>query len=162
MLGRLLKESVPFTSAVNSETKYYYDGNGNVIKQVSPEGNISENTYNWQNNVVKSTGYENSTTPLSSQYYYDSMGNLLRAYTGDVNSLVITGLDNVNNTSDDYAVTKYTYDNLNRCISETDALGNSTANVYDTNGNLIQTTDKNGTVINISRYCRSIHLHIRP
>ena len=90
MLGRLLKESVPFTSAVNSETKYYYDGNGNVIKQVSPEGNISENTYNWQNNVVKSTGYENSTTPPNTRGRFSCVDIFPQHITQGDGSLVLT------------------------------------------------------------------------
>ena len=67
-------------------------------------------------------------------------------YTGDVDNLVISGLDKVSG-SNDYAVTKYEYDNMNRCTTQTDALGQKVNNTYDINGNLIETVDRNGNIL---------------
>lgn len=70
-------------------------------------------------------------------------------YTGDVDGMTINGLDNVSGASN-YAVTKYAYDSMNRCISQTDALGQTVSSTYDINGNLTQTTDRNGNVLSYS------------
>ena len=61
----------------------------------------------------------------------------------DVDALKITGLDKVSGSSN-YAVTKYAYDSMNRCTSQTDALGQKVTNTYDINGNLLKTVDRNG------------------
>ena len=157
-LGRLLKERIPFqkngTSTVYAENKYYYDGNGNVTKSQTANNAVgssasyttTEYKYNWQNQPTKVMGYDGSTVKNSVQYYYDSVGNVLRMYTGDVNSLTVSGLDKVSG-SNDYTVTKYAYDSMNRCISQTDALGQTVNNTYDINGNLIKTVDRNGNTL---------------
>ncbi len=158
-LGRLLKEQIPFqkngTSTIYAENKYYYDGNGNVTKSQTANNvagssatyTTTEYKYNWQNQPTKVMGYDGSTVKNSVQYYYDSVGNVLRMYTGDVNSLTVSGLDKVSGSSN-YAVTKYAYDSLNRCTSQTDALGQTVNNTYDINGNLIKTVDRNGNTLN--------------
>lgn len=157
-LGRLLKEQIPFqkngSATVYATNKYYYDGNGNVTKSQTANNAVgssdsytkTEYQYNWQNQPVKVKGYDGNDVESCVQYYYDSVGNVLRMYTGDVNNLVINGLDNVSGATD-YAVTKYAYDSMNRCISQTDAMGQVTSNTYDINGNLISTTDRNGNIL---------------
>ena len=122
-LGRLLKERIPFqkngTSTVYAENKYYYDGNGNVTKSQTANNAVGssasyttiEYKYNWQNQPTKVMGYDGSTVKNSVQYYYDSVGNVLRMYTGNVNSMTVSGLDKVSG-SNDYAVTKYAYDSI--------------------------------------------------
>ena len=109
----------------------------------------TEYQYNWQNQPTKVKGFNGNEVESCVQYYYDSLGNVLRMYTGDVDDLVINGLDNVSG-SNDYAVTKYAYDSMNRCISQTDALGQTVTNTYDINGNLISATDRNGNTLSYS------------
>lgn len=96
------------------------------------------------------SGYNNGSVASCVQYYYDSVGNLRRMYTGNVNGLTINGLDSVSGSSSDYAVTKYTYDNMNRLVSETDPLGQTQTYSYDYIGNLTTTTDKNGSTLTYS------------
>ena len=162
VLGRLLKEQIPFqqngASTVYAVNKYYYDANGNITKEQTANNAVgagasytkTEYEYNWQNQPVKVKGYDGTTVKSCVQYYYDSVGNMLRMYTGNINGLVINGLDSLSGTTSNYAVTKYAYDSMNRCITQTDALGQITSNVYDINGSLIQTTDRNGNVLSYS------------
>ncbi len=154
-LGRLIQEQIPFqkngTSTVYSTNKYYYDGNGNITKSQTANNAVgssasyttTEYTYNWQNQPTKVSAFDGSDVADCVQYYYDSVGNVLRMYTGDVDALKITGLDKVSGSSN-YAVTKYAYDSMNRCTSQTDALGQKVTNTYDINGNLLKTVDRNG------------------
>ena len=157
-LGRLLQEQIPFqkngTSTVYSTNKYYYDSNGNLTKSQTANNAVGESVsyttteyqYNWQNQPTKVRGFDGNNVESCVQYYYDSVGNILRMYTGDVDNLVISGLDKVSG-SNDYAVTKYEYDNMNRCTTQTDALGQKVNNTYDINGNLIETVDRNGNIL---------------
>ncbi len=158
-LGRLLQEQIPFqkngTSTVYATNKYYYDANGNVTKSQTANNAVGSNasyttteyTYNWQNQPTKVRGFNGSDVESCVQYYYDSVGNVLRMYTGDVNGMTVSGLDKVSGSSN-YAVTKYTYDSMNRCTSQIDALGQAVNNTYDINGNLIKTVDRNGNTLN--------------
>lgn len=158
-LGRLLQEQNPFqkagTNTIYATNKYYYDGNGNVIKSQTANNatgssssyTTTEYQYNWQNQPTKVIGYDGDNVANSVLYYYDSVGNLRAMFTGDVaNATAYASNDIVN--AGDYAVTKYTYDSMNRCITQTDALGQTITNTYDINGNLIKTIDRNGNTLN--------------
>ncbi|MDD4689417.1 MAG: hypothetical protein PHE51_06690, partial [Eubacteriales bacterium] len=157
-LGRIIKKNIPIDSSNSGVVKYYYDGNGNLIKQATqsnamgtttPTFDVVEYEYDSNNNMVKSTQFANGETlPHITQYYYDNSGNLLRMYTGLTSPLIISGLDDVIEGNDnEYSTVKYEYDNLGRVIKFTDALGMFETYTYDYAGNVLTKTDRDGTTI---------------
>ena len=155
-LNRVIEVKTPFE--IKNGTVYYsvkktwYDDNGNVIKERVSTNAAGETaqysevnyTYDSVNRLIMtqtSDGEESNYV----QNYYDLRGNLLRTYTGLSSPLTITGLDNVTGADTTYAVTKYTYDALDRLITSTDALNQVETNTYDiASGLLLSTTDRKG------------------
>lgn len=128
-------------------TKYEYDTSGNLIKQIKDFGGALENetvyTYNSQGNVTR------ITDPLgnSTSYAYDSYGNLIQvsdalgnttAFSYDVLGNKLTETDSRGYT------TTYTYDTLSRLTSVKNALGHISTLSYDSAGNLVAATDADG------------------
>ena len=155
-LGRVISICAPFEMknrvVYYSEKQTWYDGNGNVIKErvaTNAAGEAAEYsevnyTYDSLNRLVMTEVTDGDTSNYV-QNYYDLRGNLLRTYTGLSSPLTITGLDNVTGEDTAYAVTKYTYDELDRLLTSTDALNQVETNTYDiASGLLMSTTDRNG------------------
>lgn len=158
-LGRVIEQKSPIEeiggTVYYAVKKMWYDGNGNIIKErvntnASGEAetyNEVEYTYDNRNRLTMTKTYDGEKYNYV-QNYYDANGNLLRTYTGLSSPLTINGLDNVTVGNDnEYAVTKYVYDNLNRLVTTADALGRTETNVYDElNGLVLSTVDRNGNV----------------
>ena len=131
----------------------WYDGNGNLVKERintneagAPEKyNEVEYTYDNRNRITMTKSYDGGKYNYA-QNYYDAKGNVIRTYTGLSEPLVINGLDDVTTTGDEeYAVTKYEYDEFDRLLTTTDALGYTESNTYDYySGNIKASTDRNG------------------
>lgn len=155
-LGRVIEQKTPFEekdgTVYYSVKKMWYDNNGNVVKErVKTNAPGSAETYNevkytYDNrNRLVMTETSDGEKSNYTQNYYDAVGNLLRVYTGLSSPLTINGLDDVTGNDTDYAVTKYTYDAVNRLLSAEDALGKTETNVYETaTGLLLSSTDRNG------------------
>ena len=162
-LGRVIEQKTPFEekngTVYYSTKQIWYDNNGNIIKErvyTNAAGETSKYnevkyTYDNRNRLVM-TESNDGTKSNYIQNYYDAKGNLLRVYTGLHAPLTINGLDNVTVAGDtEYAVTKYSYDNVGRLVTTTDALGKVESNTYDTaNGLLLSTTDRNGNTFNFT------------
>lgn len=106
----------------------WYDGNGNLVKERintneagAPEKyNEVEYTYDNRNRITMTKSYDGEKYNYA-QNYYDAKGNVIRTYTGLSEPLVINGLDDVTTTGDEeYAVTKYEYDELDRLLTTTE------------------------------------------
>ena len=162
-LDRVIKETIPFdkvsATVINSVKKYYYDRNGNKIKEMAlinkpseaEKYNSTRYEYNNRNMLTKVITYNNGATENYTQYYYDAVGNKVRMYTGLSAPLLINGLDNVTSTADaEYSVTKYSYDQLNRLKKLTDSMNMEENYTYDLNGNFLQKTDKNDSTITMT------------
>ena len=144
VLGRLLMRQDPADANTTAETRYDYDRNGNNTRTRVKNGASSyaetSTQYNWRGKPEKAL-----TAGTDTAYFYDPAGNALRMYTGELENLAITGLDQASGA--DFHVTQYTYDTQNRVLSTTDALGKTESYLYDRNGNLMQTTDRKGQII---------------
>ncbi|WP_010244121.1 RHS repeat domain-containing protein [Acetivibrio cellulolyticus] len=153
-MGRLIKVETPFEEVGGtiyySAEKDYYDRNGNLAKMFEKCNKYNETEsykridyeYSDRSLLEKVITYNSGTPENYTQYYYDNAGNKVRMYTGLSSPLSITGLDIVTDSGDaDYAVTKYSYDNLNRLESVIDPLNKGEAYTY-ANLNMEQTKPK--------------------
>ncbi len=125
-VGRVTSVTAPDTGV----TAYTYDAVGNKLTETNPDNKTTTYTYDADNHLAS------VTTPLGNKttYSYDGNGNLTKR---------VDPRGNVQGANpDDYATT-YTYDAAGRLISETDALGHTTAYVYDKVGNKTSATDAN-------------------
>ncbi|OGQ06143.1 MAG: hypothetical protein A2979_06195 [Deltaproteobacteria bacterium RIFCSPLOWO2_01_FULL_45_74] len=140
------------TDALGNETKYIFDGNGNVAEQLDIElgtSNLELRTqfsYDPLNRLVNRT----NNAGHKYTYEYDSRNNLITS----TDPKDKPGLDDGATTSQGNKV-KYSYDGLNRLIEEVKELTNtgagdgavtdtvSTRYGYDDNGRLTEITDAN-------------------
>jgi RHS repeat-associated protein len=118
------------TNPLGYQTKYTYDGNGNV-KKVERQANSAGTS--WQ----------------TTQYTYTA-ANLLKTITNPLNKVTTYNYDDNNNLSSivdaDTHTTSYVYDDRNLLWRVTDALSKITEYGYDNNGNLKTIKDANGRV----------------
>jgi YD repeat-containing protein len=147
------------TSTITPTTTYTYDDRGNLVATVDPAG---AETFNYYDALNRKIAEVNAVGTLST-WIYDKNGNVTAARVyGDAVALPAspggTAPSPVN--PNNYRSTTYTYDKDNRVLtstiwnvllgsyngtSYTTATGNIvTTNVYDADGNLVETTDGAG------------------
>ncbi|MDO3411901.1 RHS repeat-associated core domain-containing protein [Saccharibacillus sp. CPCC 101409] len=180
-----------FTDGNGSKTAYTYDGLGRPLTETYADGTqtkaVYEDTIN-QITITDPTGrkVQNHFTPFgqldretnargSVNYHYDSYGNLRTKldYNGSFDLYYFNKLGRLDEQIVRGARTEYAYDDANKTITTTDAVGNkirttydaldqptlieelkSSGNVkigtsaYDTAGNLTRSTDANGNATN--------------
>ena len=131
-LGRMILQ----VEALQNTTQTSYDAAGNKLTQTDPRGVVTKFEYD---SLARLTAvvenYRPGVNPTSdinvrTEYTYDATGNRLTIKDGRLN------------------VTTFGYDDLNRLLSETDALSHTTLSAYDAIGNRLQTVDANGATIN--------------
>ncbi len=143
-IGRVLTASAPVDDNVESLTKYYYDANSNVTRQVvsAAAGDIS---YTYE--------YDSLNRPIAS---FNGATYSLNEYSGNRLIRTASGIENRDNVEigdlspfdTTYNVTFFTYDNLGNITDETTFNGTTTY-TYDIAGNTLTTTDPKGiTTIN--------------
>ena len=127
-------------------SKEVYDNAGELIYKETYAYDITSG-YTKETKII--AGGENTPSVITG-VYYDANGNMLRRYTGLSAPVIINGLDDVTFGNDtEYAVTKYEYDEFDRLLTSTDALGQTESNTYDYySGNLKTSTDRNGQNFN--------------
>jgi RHS repeat-associated protein len=127
-----LNRQVAFTDPLGNTTEYAYDAVGNRISMTDAEGVVTRYEYdelgrlsaveeNFQGGVAS-----DHETNVRTEYAYDPVGN--RLAIEDANGHVTT----------------FFYDDVNRLVSETDPIGNTTDYAYDAVGNRISLTDAEG------------------
>lgn len=95
--------------------------------------------------LVKSTDSSDTNKIITTDYTYDSYGNTLKTVT-----TTVSGSESVSDT------VNYTYDKLNRNLTQSDKNG-TTSYIYDAVGNIISQTDKDGTQRTIiDKYGRTV------
>ena len=155
--GRLIEQKLPIEdkdgTVYYAVKKMWYDKNDNLIKErvntnaagEAERYNEVEYTYDNRNRLVMTKSFDGEKYSYV-QNYYDKKGNLLRVYTGLSSPLTFNGLDDISVGDDnEYAVTKYTYDELSRVTETADALGQTETNTYDkATGLVMSSTDRNG------------------
>ncbi len=146
--GRLLTMTAPFADGVNTVVKYYYDANGNVIKQQQSAGadnateavwRTVEYKYDLVNRVTDITNHVSDLSKQYTHYAYDEAGNLTHVYTGMPQewSAVLN--------PDTYRLVTYSYDGRGNNTAITDAANKTEQYTYDVLGMLTSSTLRNGT-----------------
>jgi RHS repeat-associated protein len=106
---------------------YVYDPRGNVTAHTNALGQVTLMAYDDNNNKTNEIAYLGSQPYATNSYTYDANNFLL----GTINPLGFTN--------------GFTYDGYGNVLTNTDARGNSIANIYDSStGNLIATVDALG------------------
>jgi YD repeat-containing protein len=146
------------TDGAGNQTRFIYDALNHQTQTIDPLGNITYFSYDANGNLVKKTDAKG----ISTVYEYDPTGklsavvenanpngvadaqtNVRTEYKYDANGNLLTVLDGNGHLS-----ATYTYDALNRVISEKDALGITTTYAYDAVGNRISMVDGNELQVN--------------
>jgi RHS repeat-associated protein len=128
---------------LGNRTRAFFDGSGNVTKQVNGDDSTTQYTYNGFNEVSQTTdglGHLSTATYDANgnmTQMKDSLGNLT-SYTYTSKGLVSTSKDSLNH------VVTYSYNSLNRMTQTQDALGNLTTSLYDNASNLTTSIDARG------------------
>jgi len=124
----------------NISTRYEYDDRGNTKKVIDPNGKETVFTVNEQNQVTKKT----LTSPFNyeTKYEYDENNNITKVAVSNIDSL-----GQLNSTLP-WIETEFGYDLLDRKISESKTISNTTKAItrfgYDANENLISSKSSLG------------------
>jgi RHS repeat-associated protein len=160
---------IQVTDAAAGTAKYSYDKNRNRITQTDPNSHTSNLAYDKLNRLLSTTDPLNQSV----SYTYDEVGNRISKtdtkgqttrYTYDVNNrlTVVTypdnstvqftrdGKGNTTRMVDSLGTSTYTYDELSRLISYTDAFGKTIGYQYDENGNITKLTYPDGKQVSYS------------
>lgn len=125
-----LNQVIKSIGAVGQTTQYAYDGNGNIIKSVDPNGSSIQLNYDALNRLVSVSDALNG----KSSYFYDSNGRVTRIVSPN-NSKTTFEYDGLGNlirmSSPDTGLTEYEYDDAGNLVLRIDANGNRTSYVYD-------------------------------
>lgn len=126
-LGQVISQ----TDSEQNTTQHWYDRLGNETKTLDALLNTTSKVYNAAGELVRKTVVgSNQATNSVEEYVYDSFGRETQVkLVGSTRTI----------TSQTTA-----YDQADRIISTTDALGNKTSFGYDQNGNRIKTVDASG------------------
>ncbi len=135
--------------------RFVYDGNDNVIREISPEAANS----NDPNNIVC---FEFDTRDLLHRQWSGNgtPESTTNTYDYDENGIVVRATDRAGNTDSNLRTTLYEYDGFDRCKRVIDAMGNTITFTYDGNGNVLsarndgQLVDVPGSVDNL-RMCET-------
>lgn len=127
----LLDASGTTTGSVTSSAAYA--DNGATTAVTDALGHVTTVAYDFAGRVSSVTDAKNNSVA----YAYDANGNV----TGVTNTLK-SDLGN----ADLVLATTYAYDNLNRCTSSMDNVGNTVSSAYDSRGNVVRSTDARGIV----------------
>ena len=160
MRGNLIKE----TNELGNSTSYTYDALSRPLTLINPLGNKDTFTYD-ANSRITSVADKNGNVTT---YKYDANGNIIETIDALNNSsyfeydamnrlikVTLWRKDTLHNVNEGQ-VTLYQYDKRGLLTREINASNNSTFNVYDGNGNLIQKTDAEGYVTEYSYDPRNI------
>ena len=122
-------------------TTYIYDLNGNIVKQMYPNGITITNTYDSLNRLTSTTSKKpDGTSVITGEYKYDAAGNV--RYVSQVSSSHTQVVENtyddfdrlttenitLDNNLNDIRQKVYSYDNADNCTSYTKY---ESGNVYD-------------------------------
>ncbi|QOR35895.1 RHS repeat protein [Clostridium sp. 'deep sea'] len=141
------KKVVMFYNGEQATIEYYYDENGNKIKEKDPKGNIATYSYDELNRVKKITDPRGS----SLTYDYDLAGNKIKETNNLGNSMQYDydELNRVTKTIDPYnkVIKQNSYDKKGRIKTITDAKGNTISYQYNLANQVTAITDAEGNTI---------------
>jgi RHS repeat-associated protein len=126
--------------------QYQYDANSYLLKTTAPDGSTTSYTYDPSTLMANSWTDANGHT---TSYQYDSQGNLIQmtdalgnvtTYTYDPVFNMLTSMTDSRGRTTTYTIDPATGNRT----KETDPLGQSQSWTYDSHGNVLTATDKNG------------------
>jgi len=149
--GRLLQVRTPFAANVYSETRNYFDANGNLIRtmqQNNRQGQAAtfttvEHAYDSMNRLIRVTQHD-GTNRYITQYAFDDGFNLTRVFTGliaPINPASVQGVQA------NFAVHQYVYDRLGRLVEYIDPMGQRERYEHDLFGNVTRRTNRDGSFV---------------
>ncbi len=123
-----------------------YDEKGNVLTYIDSFGIKTVNTYDGNENLVKSVLGDEVT-----RYVYNGGDNLLQViypdeYNPDDDNLDLTAETPVDTYANQNVGDRYTYDDDGNILTYTNRFGEVTTNAYNSDGSLTSTTRFDGTV----------------
>jgi len=119
---RLIDARSPHTETEDSVNQFAYDGEGNEVGAVDPNGRIVVQEYDAANRLIRSTDPTGSLT----EFAYDTRDQLIRV------------------TTPNQATTAFTFDALSRTTAEHSPDRGTIRQEYDQANNLIASTDARG------------------
>ncbi len=128
----------PSATAAAYTSTWAYDQNGNQVRQQLPDGEQESWTYNAYGQVATATDFDGNTATYTYANDYSTPGT----DAGDPLNVTYAGAPGSGKANQ--AVT-YTYDDLNRQQSVTDASGKTTDS-YDAEGDLVEEDTPEGTI----------------
>ena len=163
------------TNASGGTTSYTYNSMGDVLSITDPKGNVTRNTYNALGQLVTVTDALGNTTSYTydsrgnvasttdtlgntTTFTYDLLGDVLTVtnalggttsftYDADGNQLTETQ-QRTDGEGNVHTITTYsTYNANNEVTKSVDAAGNATQYIRDAAGDLIETIDSDGNVV---------------
>lgn len=130
-----LNRQVSVEDALGNATVYTYDAAGNRTSSTDANGIVTAYQYDDLSRLIAVVENQRADLPA------DSQTNVRTEYTYDQNGNRLTIRDGNGHT------TIFTYDDLNRLLSESDPLNHTWQYSYDAAGNRIQMIDANGQTI---------------
>ena len=141
-------------TTVDGDTTYVYDELDRLISTTTPDGKTETMEYDGLGRVTSVTDKGGHKT----QYVYDAAGNVIQTIDakgnvaafeydlmGNLTKVTLHRVDTQDGV-DEYEVTLYEYDGRGLVTKVVDALGNVTTTEYDGNGNVSKVTDADGYV----------------
>ena len=126
-----------------------YDLLGRVVKEVNPEGLITEYVYDQTGNLTATQRSSEYDGVRIGQARYDLQGRLIGELSGEGSALLLTAEplteEQIQAIWDQYGIA-HTYDAAGRRINTIDANGNRTVFYYDADGRLRYTVNAEGEV----------------
>ncbi len=157
-MGRLLRQSLPYTSVAGRWLETTYDALGRPIEVETVDGTSTYSYANWPfvtitdalgqakqyrldayGRIVRVTEYS-GTLALNTDYEYDLLGNLTRIEdaAGNVITMTYDSLGRKLSMSDpDMGAWYYAYDDSGYLVAQVDARGVTTTLAYDPLGRVI-------------------------
>ena len=134
----------PGAAAVDTTSAQTYDPQGNMLTSTDASGHTTTYTYNAANEMLT------ETDPLGrlTKHEYSPRGERIKTTHPD-GGIETWGFDNNGNETQHCvrnACTKQDYDELERVVKTTDALGKETITVYDPAGQVLSVKDARGKV----------------
>lgn len=131
--GRLIQITTPFDHRSNI-VKYYYDGNGNVIREKKAQENgwqENQYVYDARNRLTDTYQFLSPGSWIRTTCRYDAMNQVILRRTGDTPS------------GEGRELTKYAYDRFGNVTAMTDSSVCTEYHEYDKAGRLQRKTDRN-------------------
>jgi RHS repeat-associated protein len=131
--------------ALNGQTTFGYDGNGNLLTVTDARGNTTSHTYDSMDRL------STRTDPLNRQefYQYDPNGNPTQ-FTDRKNQVSTFAYDGLNRrtraTYADGTFTEFAYDGAGRVLTATDSVTGTITEEYDLLDRLLRETTPQGTI----------------